>query len=174
MSVDTNIAERGIEIPSIETIYGRNPSGAQYVTHYALGETLYLTGCVATRDGMPYMTGVLGKDLTVEQGYDAARQAAICYLSIIRYALEGNLERVVRILRLVGYVNSAPGFSDQPRVINGAGDLFVDVFGDAGVPTRAAIGCQGLASNHSVELIAIVQYDGGPVSAPFERRAIET
>jgi hypothetical protein len=83
---------------------------------------------------------VVGKDLTVEQGYEAARYAALTSLAAVKYAL-GDLDRVQQIVQLIGYVNSAPGFGDQPRVINGATDLLVDLFGERGKPTRAAIGC---------------------------------
>ena len=74
-----------------------------------------------------------------------------------------------RVLHLVGYVNSGPDFADQPRVINGAVDLLVELFGPRAMPTRAAIGCRGLAVNHSVELIATVEFDGGEVAPPLAR-----
>ena len=120
------------------------------------------------KDGRPYLTGVLGKDLTVEQGYEAARHATLTSLAAVKYAL-GDLDRVQQIVQLIGFVNSAPGFSYQPRVINGASDLLVEVFGDRGRPTRAAIGCQGLAVNHSVEVIMTVLFSGGEARPPLAR-----
>lgn len=159
---EARIAELGLAIPALAEIYPSNPSGARFVTHHVTGETLYLTGVCANKDGKPYMTGVLGKDLSVEQGYQAARQAAVCYLGLIRQVL-GSLDRVEQLLGLVGYVSCAPSFTEQAQVINGATDLFVEVFGDRGLSTRAAVGCQGLAENHSVELMLTLRFDGGEV-----------
>jgi enamine deaminase RidA (YjgF/YER057c/UK114 family) len=168
MSIQENLDAAGIVIPTMEEIYGKNPSGARYITHRAVGETLYLTGTCAAMNGKPYMTGVLGEELTVEHGYQAARQAALCNLGILKYAI-GDLERVVQFVQLIGHINSGPGFTDQPRVLNGASDLFLEVFGDKAWSTRAAIGCRGIAVNHSVELILTVQYDGGPVTPAITR-----
>ncbi|MEM7429749.1 MAG: RidA family protein [Pseudomonadota bacterium] len=170
MSIAQNIQKAGITVPSLEEIYGTNPSGARYITHRAVGETLYLTGTCAAKDGKPYMTGVLGEDLTVEQGYQAARQAALCNLGILQHAV-GDLERVVQFIQLIGHINSGHGFADQPRVLNGASDLFLEVFGERAWSTRAAIGCRGIAVNHSVELILTVQYDGGELASPTMRGA---
>ncbi len=168
MSIQDRLDKAGITIPTMEEIYGQNPSGARYITHRAVGETLYLTGTCAAKDGKPFMTGILGEDLTVEQGYQAARQAALCNLGILQHAL-GDLERVVHFIQLIGHINSGPGFTEQPRVLNGASDLFLEVFGDKAWSTRAAIGCRGIAVNHSVELILTVQYDGGPVTQAMTR-----
>lgn len=170
MSIQERLDAAGISIPTMEQIYGQNPSGARYITHRAVGETLYLTGTCAAKEGKPFMTGVLGEDLTVEQGYQAARQAALCNLGILQHAV-GDLERVVQFVQLVGHINSGPGFSEQPRVLNGASDLFLEVFGDKAWSTRAAIGCRGIAVNHSVELILTVQYDGGPLNDTMTRGA---
>jgi enamine deaminase RidA (YjgF/YER057c/UK114 family) len=106
--------------------------------------------------------------LTLQQGYEAARYAALTSLAAVKYAL-GDLDRVQQIVQVIGFVNSAPGFSDQPRVINGATDLLVELYGDRGKPTRAAIGCQGLAINHAVEIIMTVLFSGGDVRAPLAR-----
>ena len=126
------------------------------------GACLYLSGCTPAKDGKPYMTGILGVDRTIEEGYEAARQCMLCYLGLIKYAL-GDLDRMHRMLHLVGYVNSGPISSISRRVINGAVDLLVELYGRRLMPTRAAIGCRGLAVNHSVELIATVEFDGGSV-----------
>lgn len=162
---EARIVELGITIPTLTEIYPSNPSGTRFATHHVAGETLYLSGVSAYREGVPYMTGVLGEDLSIEQGYEAARHAAICYLGLIRQVL-GSLERVEQLLGLVGYVNCVPSFTEQPRVINGATDLFVEVFGDRGLSTRAAVGSRGLASNHSVELMLTLRFDGGEVAQP--------
>jgi enamine deaminase RidA (YjgF/YER057c/UK114 family) len=81
----------------------------------------------------------------------------------------GDLDRVQQIVQVIGFVNSAPGFSNQPRVINGVTDLLVELFGERGKPTRAAIGCQGLALNHSVEIVMTVLFFGSDVRAPLAR-----
>jgi enamine deaminase RidA (YjgF/YER057c/UK114 family) len=162
MRVEARLNDLGLMLPEIEERYRRNPSGAHFVSHQAHGHLLYLSGTVPIRDGQPYLTGVVGAGLTVEQGYEAARWALLPALAAARFAL-GDLDRVTGALHLTGYVNSAPGFGDQPRVINGATDLLVDLYGPAGLPTRAAIGCQGLALNSSVELVLTLRFDGGAV-----------
>jgi enamine deaminase RidA (YjgF/YER057c/UK114 family) len=86
----------------------------------------------------------------------------------VKYAL-GDLDRVQQIVQLIGFVNSAPGFGDQPRVINGAVDLLMELFGERGKPTRAAIGCQGLSRNHSVEVVLTVLFSGTEVRPPLAR-----
>ena len=145
-----------------------NPTGARFVSHLAVGSLLYLSGTVPIKDGRPFRTGVVGQDLTREEGYEAARYAALTSLAAVRYAL-GDLDRVEQAVQLIGFVNSAPGFSEQPRVINGATDLLVELYGDRGKPTRAAIGCQGLAANHSVEIVLTVLFSGAEVRPPLAR-----
>ena len=102
------------------------------------------------------------------QAYEAARWALIPTLTAVRYALT-DLDRVEAAIQMVGYVNSAPGFADQPRVINGAADLLVELYGERGKPTRAAIGCQGLALDSSVEIVLTVQFSGTEVRPPLAR-----
>jgi enamine deaminase RidA (YjgF/YER057c/UK114 family) len=138
------------------------------VSHYAVQNLLYLSGTTPVKDGKPFNTGVVGQDLTLEQGYAAARYAVLASLAAIKYALE-DLDRVEQIVQLIGFVNSAPGFGDQPRVINGATDLLVELYGNRGKPTRAAIGCQGLALNHSVEVVLTVLFSGTGVRPPLAR-----
>jgi len=94
----------------------------------------------------------------------------ILTLGVIRYAL-GDLDRVQQAVQMLGFVNSSPTFSDQPRVINGATDLLVELYGDRGKPTRAAIGCRGLALNHSVEVVLTVLFAGSEVRPPLHRDA---
>ncbi len=168
MSIEEKLVEMGVELPDLESLYRANKSGAKYVSHHAVGNILFLSGCTPSKDGKPFLPGILGKDLDTEEGYLAARHTMICYLGIMKYAL-GNLDRIKTFLHMVGYVNSADGFCDQPRVINGAVDFLVEVFGNRGMPTRAAIGCHGLASNHSVELIVTLEFDGGSLAEPLAR-----
>lgn len=110
---------------------------------------------------------MVGADLTIEQGYQAASYAALTSLAAVKYAL-GDLDRVSQILRVIGYVNAVPGFSHPPRVINGATDLLVEIYGERGAGTRAAIGCQGIANNSSVKVILEVLFDGESVRTPLQ------
>ena len=168
MNVENKLAALGLELASLEDLYSTNASGAHYISHYPVQNLLYLSGTTPRKAGQPYLPGVVGKDLTLAQGYEAARQAVIPTLAAIKYAL-GDLDRVQQIVHLLGFVNSAPGFGDQPRVINGAADLLVELFGERGKPTRAAIGCQGLGGNASVEIIVTVLFSGSDVRPPLAR-----
>jgi enamine deaminase RidA (YjgF/YER057c/UK114 family) len=168
MRVEEKLAALGLVLPDLDREYRQNVSGARYVSHLAVQNLLYLSGTVPMKDGQPFRPGVLGQDLTIEQGYEAARYAALTSLAALRYAL-GDLDRVEQAVQLIGYVNSAPGFSDQPRVVNGATDLLVELYGERGKPTRAAIGCQGLARGHSVEIVLTVLFRGTEVRPPLAR-----
>jgi enamine deaminase RidA (YjgF/YER057c/UK114 family) len=168
MIVEDKLKALGLNLPDLDEQYRKNTSGARFISHYAVQNMLYLSGTTPMKDGQPFNTGVVGKDLTLQQGYEAARYAALTSLAAVKYAL-GDLDRVQQIVQLIGFVNSAPGFSDQPRVINGATDLLVELYGDRGKPTRAAIGCQGLAINHSVEVVMTVLFSGSEARAPLAR-----
>ena len=168
MNVEKTIESLGLHLLDLDEQYRNNTSGAHFISHLAVGNVLYLSGTTPVKDGKPYLTGVVGQDLSVEQGYEAARYAALTSLAAIKYAL-GDLDRVQQTVQLIGYVNSAPGFSQQPRVINGATDLLVALYGDCGKPTRAAIGCQGLSTNHSVEVVLSVLFTGEAVKLPLAR-----
>lgn len=168
MIIEEKLHSLGYQLPDLEELYRTNLSGAHYVSHLAVQNMLYLSGTTPMKDGQPFNTGLVGQDLTIEQAYDAACYAALTSLAAVKYAL-GDLDRVEQIVRLIGYVNSAPGFSDQPRVINGATNLLVELYGDKGKPTRAAIGCRGLALNHSVEVVLMILFSGTGVQAPLAR-----
>jgi enamine deaminase RidA (YjgF/YER057c/UK114 family) len=168
MLVEDKLKALGLELPDLDEQYRRNASGARFISHYAVQNILYLSGTTPIKDGQPFNPGVLGQDLTLEQGYEAARYATLASLAAVKYAL-GDLDRVQQIVQVIGFVNSAPGFSNQPRVINGVTDLLVELFGERGKPTRAAIGCQGLALNHSVEIVMTVLFSGSDVRAPLAR-----
>jgi enamine deaminase RidA (YjgF/YER057c/UK114 family) len=129
---------------------------------------LYLSGTVPIKDGRLYRPGVVGEDLTLEQAADAARYAVLTTLAAVKYALT-DLDRVRQFVHMTGYVNSAPGFNDQPRVINGAADLLVELYGERGKPTRAAIGCRGVGGNACVEIVVTLLFTGGDVRAPLAR-----
>jgi enamine deaminase RidA (YjgF/YER057c/UK114 family) len=168
MRVEEKLAKLGLELPQLEDLYRTNPSGAQYISHFPVQNLLYLSGTTPRKNGAGYLPGVVGKDLTIEQGQEAARYATLTTLAAVKYAL-GDLDRVQQIVHMLGFVNSAPGFSDQPRVINGAADLLVELFGERGKPTRAAIGCQGLGGNASVEIIVTLMFAGSEVRPPLAR-----
>ena len=172
MKVEEKLRTLGLDLPSLEDLYRTNPSGAHYISHYPVQNLLYLSGTTPRKNGQPYLPGVVGKDLTLEQGREAARYATLTTLAAVKYAL-GDLDRVQQVVHVLGFVNSAPGFGDQPRVINGAADLLVELFGDRGKPTRAAIGCQGLGGNASVEIIVTLQFSGPEVRPPLARDHFE-
>ena len=165
MDAERRLEALGLPLPTLAETYRLDSSGARFVSHLAVGEVLYLSGTVPEREGVHVLAGVVGQDLTLEQGYEAARFAALSSIVALKHAL-GDLDRLVQVVQLTGYVNSAVGFNDQPRVINGATDLLVEVFGSGGLGTRAAIGCRGLAYNASVEIVLVVRFDGGPVADP--------
>ncbi|MBI3327260.1 MAG: RidA family protein [Nitrospinae bacterium] len=168
MIIEEKLKSLGLQVLDLEEQYRNNPSGAHFISHCAVHNLLFLSGTTPFKDGQPFLRGVVGKDLTLAQGYEAARYATLTSLAAIQYAL-GDLDRVEQAVQLIGFVNSAPGFADQPRVINGATDLLVELYGERGKPTRAAIGCQGLAINHSVEIVLTVLYSGTDVRPPLAR-----
>ena len=129
---------------------------ANYVPAVRVGDLLFLSGVLPSRDGQLIVTGKLGESLTVEQGMEAARVAVLNGLSIIR-SQAGSLDRVKQIVKMVGYIASAPGFTDQPQVLNGASDLLVSVFGEAGRHARVAVGAAELPREAPVEIELIVQ-----------------
>ena len=129
---------------------------ANYVPAVRVGDLLFLSGVLPSRDGQLIVTGKLGQDLSIEQGMEAARMAVLNGLSIIRQEA-GSLDRVKRIIKMVGHIASAPGFTDQPQVLNGASDLLVSLFGDAGRHARVAVGAAELPRQAPVEIELIVQ-----------------
>src|SRR4030042_2503706 len=112
---------------------------AAYLPAVQVGDLLFLSGTTCYKNGKFLYTGRVGAELTVEQGYIAARQTALNLLSVIKATL-GNLDQVEKVVKLNGYVNSAPDFDRQPEVINGASDLLVEIFGEAGKHARTTIG----------------------------------
>jgi enamine deaminase RidA (YjgF/YER057c/UK114 family) len=130
-----------------------------YVDSVRTGNLLFLSGKgPRTSPEGGAGTGKLGKDVTVEQGYQDARSVGLTLLAVMEKAL-GNLDRVKRIVKVLGMVNSAPDFGDQPKVVNGCSDLFVDVFGDKGRHARSAVGMGALPNNITVEIEVIVEVE---------------
>jgi enamine deaminase RidA (YjgF/YER057c/UK114 family) len=150
-SPDARLAELGITLPQAVA------PAANYVPARRSGNLVYIAGQVPTADGRDQVVGKLGRDVSVEDGQKAARLCAINILAQLRQALGGSLDSVVGCVRLGGFVNATPEFGDQPKVINGASDLMVAVFGDAGRHARAAVGCASLPRNVAVEVDAIFE-----------------
>ncbi len=129
---------------------------ASYVPSVRVGKLLFVSGVIPLVNDRLLYAGKLGREVTVEQGYEAARVAALNALSIIKSSL-GSLEKVRRIVKLVGYVASAEGFSEQPKIVNGASDLLIQVFGERGKHSRVAVGVIELPRGAPVEIEMIVQ-----------------
>lgn len=130
-----------------------------YVPYVRAGQMVFTSGQLPTRDGKLVATGKIGSDLTIDQGAEAARVAALNALALIAQAA-GSLPKVKQVVRLGVFVNSADGFTDQPKVANGASNLLVDIFGEAGKHARAAVGVNELPLNAPVELDLIVELAG--------------
>ena len=150
MSFEHKLTQLGIELPSPPQPV------ATYVPAVQAGDLLFLSGVIPFRDGKLALAGKLGADLTVEQGYEAARIALLNALAIVRKEL-GTLDRVKKVVRMVGHVASADGFVQQPAVVNGASDLLVKIFDDAGRHARVAVGAAELPLNAPIELEIILQ-----------------
>ena len=126
--------------------------GANYVPYVLSGELVFLTGQLSQRNGERRFVGKLGREFGLPEGQQAARLCALNLLAHLRVALNGDLDRVVRLVRLAGYVNSTPDFVSQSQVMNGASDLFIEVLGEAGRHTRLAVGVAALPYDVAVEV----------------------
>jgi enamine deaminase RidA (YjgF/YER057c/UK114 family) len=146
---ESRIRELGIDLPPPAA------PGGNYVPSRTVGSIVYLAGVIST-DISGVIAGTIGVNRTIEQGSAAARNCALTQLSALRKHL-GSLDLVKSIVAVTGYVNCVPGFADSPKVINGASDLIVEVFGDAGRHVRAAIGVSALPRNALVELQIIAE-----------------
>ena len=131
---------------------------ASYVPVVVSGDLAFVAGQVAMSEGKPLWSGKLGAEIDVDTGIQAARRCAMQALSALRAEL-GSLDRVARIVKVSVYVASAEGFTDQPKVANGASDLFVDVFGDAGRHARAAVGVAELPLGAPIEVEVIAEIE---------------
>ncbi|MCH4821671.1 RidA family protein [Gramella lutea] len=146
---EQNLEKLGIELPEVTTPV------ANYVKWRQAGNLLFLAG-----DGSE-VKGKLGKDLSIEEGYEAARQTGIDIISTLK-AATGDLSRIKQFVKVRGMVNCTPDFYDQPKVINGFSDLMVEVFGEKGKHARAAVGHCSLPSNIAVEIEVVVELEGTP------------
>ena len=149
---EARLKELGIELKP------PTPPVANYVNAVRTGNLLFLSGKGPDRPEGGLVTGVVGRDLTVEQGYEAARFTGITQIAVLKAEL-GDLKRVKRIVKVLGMVNADPSFKNHPAVINGFSDLMVEVFGDRGRHARSAVGMGSLPSNIAVEIEMIVEVE---------------
>ena len=150
MTTDQKLAELGIELPSAP-----QPAG-NYVPALQTGNLLYLSGAICLVEGAMTHTGKIGETRDVAYGQEAARVCALNLLAVAKAHL-GDLDKVSRVIQLNGFVNGIPGFADSPAVINGASDLLVQILGDRGRHTRAAVAVTGLPKDTTVELQAVIE-----------------
>jgi enamine deaminase RidA (YjgF/YER057c/UK114 family) len=149
MTAEQRVTQLGLIIPQPPAPRGNYVPG---IVHNGL---LYISGQGPIMEDGELATGIVGKDLTLEQGYEHAKRCGMMLLAIARHEL-GSLDRVERVLNVQGMVNAAPDFLDHPKVINGCSDLLYDVFGETGRHTRAAVGMGSLPFRISVEITAIM------------------
>lgn len=149
MSIESTLAEKGITLPEAPA------PAANYVPFVRSGNLVFVSGQVSA-DENGLITGKLGAGFSVEQGAAAARRCGLSLIAQVKAAI-GDLDRVTRVVKLTGFVNSTPDFTDQPKVINGCSDLMVEVFGDAGRHSRAAVSAPSLPFGVAVEIEAVFE-----------------
>ena len=149
--IESRLAELGLTLPPAMV------PAANYLGWQIHGNLLHIAGQGPIKADGSLITGRVGDALSLEEGYEAARHTALELIAHTKVALDGDLDRVKRWVRLFGMVNCGPDFTQQPQVINGASDLLVEVFGDAGRHSRAAVGMRSLPMGISVEIEAIVE-----------------
>ncbi len=149
--IEARLAELNIELPQA------TKPVANYVPYVVSGPLVFLAGQVTMWNGEIRFVGKLGREFTVEEGQEAARLCGLNLIAQARAACEGDLDRVVRCVKLTGFVNSMPDFTDQPKVMNGASDLMTEVFGESGRHARAAIGVNTLPLGVAVEVEGIFE-----------------
>ncbi len=150
---DEKIKALGLHLPPVTKPI------ANYVKYVRTGNLIYLSGHGPTNADGINITGKVGKDLTIEQGYEAAKVTGLNLIATLKDALGGDLSKVKRIVKVNGYVNCLPDFTEQPKVINGCSDLFVAIFGEKGKHARAAMGMVALPSNIAVEIEIVVEVE---------------
>jgi len=144
MEIEKKLRELGYEIPQAPV------PAANYIGFVKVGKMLYIGGNIGRINGVLKHRGKVGDQVSLEQAYEAARNCALNHLAIMKAAL-GDLDRVERIVKVLGYVNVAPGFMEMPKVVNGESDLLVQLWGEKGQHTRAAVGVASLSQNAPVE-----------------------
>ncbi|EKV26992.1 Endoribonuclease L-PSP [Caenispirillum salinarum AK4] len=153
-TIEARLTEKGITLPNAAA-----PAG-NYVPYVVSGTLVFISGQLPLVDGRPEFNGRLGESVSLEDGQRAARLCGLNLIAQLKAACGGDLDRVTRVVRLGGFVNSAADFTDQPKVINGASDLMVEVFGEAGKHARAAVGAPTLPLGVSVEIEGTFEIKG--------------
>ncbi len=151
MDINATLIHKGIVLPDAP------PPAANYIPYVKIGKLVFVSGQVSQNEN-GFIKGVLGKDLNVEEGYDAARLCAISLLAQLKSAVNGDLNKVTKVVKLGGFVNSAPDFTEQPSVINGASDLLVELLGEKGRHARTAVGAN-LPLGVAVEIDGIFEVE---------------
>lgn len=151
--VEEILAEKGLTLPDAP------PPAANYVPFVISGNTVYVSGQISIDAAGQLITGKVGADLTTEEGAKAAERCALALLAQAKAACHGDFSRLKRVVKLTGFVNSTPDFTDQPKVINGASDLLVAALGDAGRHARSAVSAGALPLNVAVEIEGIFEIE---------------
>lgn len=153
MKIEQKLSEMGLKLPE-----RRTPAGV-YVPSRKVGNLLYIAGQTADTDGIVQVAGIVGKDLTIEDGKRAARISALNVLSVLKTEL-GDLDRVKQFVQILGFVRCTEDFGSYTQAIDGASELFRDLYGDAGLAARMAVGAKELPGGSAVEIMVTVEITG--------------
>ena len=148
---EENIKNLGLNIPELPKAL------ANYVPFKIVGNTMYISGQAPVRNGEMIYKGKVGSDITIEEGIEAAKLCVINIIAAVKTGLEGDWNKLDSFVKLTGFVNCQDSFTNQPKIINGASDMLVEIFGDQGRHTRVAVGSNALPLGISVEIDAIIQ-----------------
>ena len=148
---EENIKNLGLNIPELPKAL------ANYVPFKIVGKTMYVSGQAPVRNGEMIYKGKVGSDITIEEGIEAAKLCVINIIAAVKTGLEGDWNKLDSFVKLTGFVNCQDSFTDQPKIINGASDMLVEIFGDQGRHARVAVGSNALPLGISVEIDAIIQ-----------------
>ena len=148
---DENIKNLGLNIPDLPKAL------ANYVPYKIIGKTIYISGQAPVQDGELIYKGKVGSDISIEDGIEAAKLCVINIIAALKTGLEGDWDKLDSFVKLSGFVNCQDNFTDQPKIINGASDMLVEIFGDQGRHARVAVGSNALPLGIAVEIDAIVQ-----------------
>ena len=151
MSFEENIKNLKLQLPE-----ARDPVGS-YLASKIVGKLLYISGQISIASNGELIKGKIGRELTTEDGYEAAKRCGLNIISQVKKSCDNDLSKIKSCIKLTGFVNSTKDFIEQPKVINGASDLIVSIFGDAGMHTRAAVSANSLPLGVSVEVDAIFE-----------------
>ena len=148
---DENIKNLGLNIPDLPKAL------ANYVPYKLIGKTIYISGQAPVQNGELIYKGKVGSDISIEEGIEAAKLCVINIIAALKTGLEGDWDKLDCFVKLTGFVNCQDNFTDQPKIINGASDMLVEIFGDQGRHARVAVGSNALPLGIAVEIDAIVQ-----------------